>query len=106
MMYMLLLVSYTDKDITIDIETFIATTFVVELIHYFSPTIIFFYYSLFTCYLLFLAVKLQPEHHVTIEHGQDNPNGPELEPVDQSYIGRNVVINKSKKGDKPMERKK
>ena len=42
-----------------------------------------------------LGVKLRSEHLVTIESEQDNPNGPALEPIDPSYIGKDVNLHKS-----------
>lgn len=36
-------------------------------------------------------VNLKPEHQTTIEAEQDRQYGPELTPVDPSYIGQEVV---------------
>ena len=39
---------------------------------------------------------LKEEHKVTLEAGQDLPHGPELAPIDPSFIGKHVEINKVK----------
>ena len=31
-----------------------------------------------------------------MEAGQENPHGPEITPIDPSYLGRNVTVNKTK----------
>jgi len=36
---------------------------------------------------------LRSEHLVAIEAEQENPHGPELEPIDPSFVGREVKIN-------------
>ena len=36
------------------------------------------------------------EHSVTVEAGQDNPQGQELKMIDQSILGKGVTIEKSK----------
>ena len=42
-----------------------------------------------------LDVKLRSEHLITIESEQDNPSGPSLEPIDPSYVGKDVNLHKS-----------
>jgi hypothetical protein len=51
------------------------------------------------------AVSMKPEHHVTVESEQDNPHGPELSPVDPSYIGKHVTVEKTKKGTMKVDPK-
>lgn len=41
-------------------------------------------------------MNFKEEHHVTMEAGQENPHGPEITPIDPSYLGRNVTVNKTK----------
>lgn len=41
-------------------------------------------------------MKFREEHKVAIDAEQDRPHGPELEPIDRGYIGRDVVVSKSK----------
>mmetsp|Transcript_6507 Transcript_6507/g.10955 ORF Transcript_6507/g.10955 Transcript_6507/m.10955 type:complete len:128 (+) Transcript_6507:89-472(+) len=50
-------------------------------------------------------VNLNPEHHVTIEAGQELQHGPELEPIDPSYVGKkdSVVINRTKGDGAPFQ---
>jgi hypothetical protein len=43
-----------------------------------------------------IAVSLKEEHHVTVQAGQDLPHGPELAPIDPSFIGKHVQVTKSK----------
>jgi hypothetical protein len=43
-------------------------------------------------------VKLSAEHQVTVEAGQDDPNGPELAVPDQSLLGNPIKIEKTKGG--------
>jgi hypothetical protein len=40
-------------------------------------------------------VDLSEDHHETIAAGQHLQHGPELEPIDRSFVGKDVVINKS-----------
>jgi hypothetical protein len=42
------------------------------------------------------AVSFKEEHYTTIAAGQHLPHGPELSPIDPSFIGQHVQINKSK----------
>lgn len=42
-----------------------------------------------------LGVGFTPEHIVTIEAGQGDPNGPELSVPDPSLAGKPIVIEKS-----------
>ena len=42
-----------------------------------------------------LGVGFTPEHVVTIEAGQGDPNGPELSIPDSSLLGRPIKIEKS-----------
>lgn len=50
-------------------------------------------------FYLFAEVTFKEEHHVTIEAGQANQHGPELEPIDRGFIGKDVhvEVTKSKK---------
>ena len=48
-------------------------------------------------------VSFTEEHHTTIAAGQSSPHGPELEPIDPSYVGRDVVVNKVKGNKIPFE---
>jgi hypothetical protein len=48
---------------------------------------------------------MKPEHHITVESEQDNPHGPELSPVDPSYIGKHVTVEKTKKGTMKVDPK-
>lgn len=50
----------------------------------------------------YLEVKLRAEHQETIAAGQSLPHGPELETIDPSYVGRSVIINKTKGDRKPF----
>jgi hypothetical protein len=53
------------------------------------------------------AVNLQEEHHTTIAAGQHLQHGPELEPIDPSYVGRSnsVLVSKTKGDKKPLDAK-
>jgi hypothetical protein len=44
-------------------------------------------------------VTLSPEHLITVEQGQDNPLGPQLEPIDPSFIGKNISLHTSSKAN-------
>jgi hypothetical protein len=48
-----------------------------------------------------IEVKFREEHMTAIEAGQDNPHGPELEPIDRGFIGQDVTVISSKKSTKP-----
>lgn len=50
-------------------------------------------------------VSFNEEHHVTIDAGQKERHGPELEPIDPTYIGVDsaVTVNKAKGTRKPFE---
>ncbi len=52
-----------------------------------------------------LAVSLKEEHQVTVQAGQDLPHGPELAPIDPSFIGKHVQVNRSK-GSGVIDREK
>lgn len=41
-------------------------------------------------------MDFKEEHYTTLEQGQENPHGPEITPIDPSFLGRSVTINKSK----------
>ena len=41
-------------------------------------------------------MKLNPQHQITVEEEQYNPNGPELAPVDTAVIGKPITIEKTK----------
>lgn len=41
-------------------------------------------------------MKFKPEHQVAIQAGQDLPHGPEITPIDRSYVGEEVIIEKYK----------
>ena len=58
------------------------------------------------CFFL-SAVNLQEEHHTTIAAGQHLQHGPELEPIDPSYVGRSnsVLVSKTKGDKKPLDEK-
>lgn len=43
-----------------------------------------------------IEVQLSPEHSTTLSAGQSLPNGPEMAPVDPSYSGQDVVVEKTK----------
>jgi hypothetical protein len=47
-------------------------------------------------------VKLNPEHQVTVDAGQVLPHGPELSPIDPSFIGKHVGVTKHKADKKPL----
>ncbi len=62
---------------------------------------------IFFALALFPAVNLQEEHHTTIAAGQHLQHGPELEPIDPSYVGRSnsVLVSKTKGDKKPLDAK-
>ena len=61
----------------------------------FSCLVFFFLFDILI--LVFLAeVKLKEEHLVTVEKEQHNPHGPELSPIDPSFIGKHVTVTKTK----------
>eukprot|EP00981_Chlorochromonas_danica_P005787 scaffold1190_cov187-Ochromonas_danica.AAC.19 len=45
-------------------------------------------------------VSLKPEHKLTIEAEQDRKHGPELTPIDPSFLGQQVVSMTKVKGNK------
>jgi hypothetical protein len=49
----------------------------------------------FEFFICGLGVGFTPEHVVTIEAGQGDPNGPELSIPDSSLLGRPIKIEKS-----------
>lgn len=49
------------------------------------------------------GVRITEEHNATIAAGQHLPLGPELEPIDPSYVGADIVINKAKGDKQPFE---
>jgi hypothetical protein len=53
-----------------------------------------------------LEVELREEHHATIAAGQHLQHGPELEPIDPSYMGKGntVLVNKTKGDRKPLDK--
>jgi hypothetical protein len=44
----------------------------------------------------FTEVQLSSEHSTTLSAGQTLPNGPEMTPVDPSYSGKEVIVEKTK----------
>ena len=51
---------------------------------------------LFFMFLIFKEVKLSSEHQVTVSAAQSDPHGVEIQPVDPSYSGREVHVEKAK----------
>jgi hypothetical protein len=49
-------------------------------------------------------VKLSEQHQVTVEAGQVLPHGPELSPIDPSFIGKHVSVTAHKADKKPLSK--
>lgn len=39
---------------------------------------------------------MKAEHLVAVEAGQADPHGPELAPIDPSFVGKHVTVTKTK----------
>ncbi len=55
------------------------------------------------CHHAFTEVKFTEENKEAINQAQGNPNGAEITAIDQSFVGRDVVINKSGPGRKSSD---
>jgi hypothetical protein len=63
-------------------------------------------YLILITLLYITEVNLSEEHHATIAANQHLQHGPELEPIDPSYIGRHgsVTVEQTKANHKPFEK--
>lgn len=54
-----------------------------------------------------IEVELREEHHATIAANQHLQHGPELEPIDPSYMGKSntILVSKTKGDKKPIDLK-